>query len=79
MFWHNHNTIQLNIIHPLQVILETPIPKVGNPTCFNKYFKMKTMNEPANPPANKENPKNNITLAAQALELPLDKKFDELF
>lgn len=32
------------------------------------------MKEPAKPPANKENPKNKITLAAQACELPSPKK-----
>jgi len=31
MFWDNHNEIQLNIIQPLQIMFETPIPKVGNP------------------------------------------------
>lgn len=41
---------------------------------------MKTMKEPANPPANKENPKNKITLAAQAVELPDPlPKNEELF
>lgn len=78
MFCDNHNTIQLNIIHPLQMILDTPMPRVGKPTFFNKNFKINTMNDPANPPANNENPKNNITLAAQAFELPLDKKLAEL-
>lgn len=32
------------------------------------------MNEPANPPANKEKPKNKMTLAAQACVLPSPKK-----
>lgn len=67
MFCDNHNTIQLSMILPLHTIFETPIPKVGKVNLCIKYFKIKTMKEPANPPANKENPKNKITLAAQAL------------
>lgn len=45
---------------------------------FIKNFKMKTINEPANPPANNENPKNKITLAAHALD-GLEDKNDEEF
>jgi hypothetical protein len=59
-------------------MFETPMPKVGNEYCFNKNFKMKTIKLPAKPPANKEKPKNNITLAAQALGLPPPLKNDEL-
>lgn len=40
---------------------------------------MKTINEPANPPANNEKPKNNITLACHAVELePPPPRKDEL-
>lgn len=55
------------------MMLDTPMPKVGNVYCFIKNFKINTMKEPANPPANNEKPKKRITRAAHALPLPSPK------